>query len=62
MDEQERNQKMALFRYSLIAAVVSGTHEAATLIQHFKNVAGKSYQDPTGKTVKVSYHTLERWY
>ena len=62
MDNQERNQKMALFRYSLIAAAVSGTYEAATLIQHFKNVAEKSYQDPTGKTVKVSYHTLERWY
>ena len=61
MNEQEKNQKMALFKYSLIAAAVSGTFEAPSLIQHFRNVAEKSYQSPTGETVKVSFHTLERW-
>jgi len=62
MTEEEKRQKMALFRYSLIAAAVSGTFEAPSLAQHLRNVAGKTYLDPDGKTVRFTFYTLERWY
>jgi len=62
MTEEEKKQKMALFRYSLIASAVSGTFEAPSLMQHFRNIAEKTYPDPCGGIAQPSCHTLERWY
>jgi len=62
MTEEEKRQETALFRYALIASAVAGTFEAPSLAQHFRNVASKGYQDPTGKTSHVTVNTLERWY
>jgi len=62
MNKDEQFQKMALFRYSLIASGLTGTFEAPSLAQHFRNVAAKTHLHPDGSHVKVTVHSLERWY
>ena len=62
MNKDEQFQKIALFRYSLIASAVVGTFEAPSLAQHFRNVAAKKHLLPDGRYVSVTFHSLERWY
>ena len=61
LNKDEQFQKIALFRYSLIAAAVTGTFEAHSLAQHFRNIAAKTHLHPDGRHVKVTFHSLERW-
>jgi len=62
LNKDEQFQKIALFRYSLIASAVVGTFEAPSLAQHFRNVAAKTHLHPDGRHVSVTVHSLERWY
>jgi transposase InsO family protein len=62
MTKDERFQKIALFRYSLIASAIVGTYEAPSIAQHLRNVASKKHLHPDGTHVSVSFHSLERWY
>ena len=61
MNQEEKSQQIALFRYSLIASAVAGTFEAPSIAQHFRNVAARKHKRPDGKYVSVTYHSLERW-
>jgi transposase InsO family protein len=61
MNKEEQFQKIALFRYSLIASAVAQTFEAPSLAQHFRNVAAKKHLHPDGRHVNVTFHSLERW-
>lgn len=59
----ETRQKIALFRYGIIAPVVSGTYDECKSIKgFFRDAAGKVYTNPSGEETKVSASTLERWY
>jgi hypothetical protein len=62
MDQKEYFQKVALFRYALIAPAVTNTFEAASIAAYFRNVAAKPHAAPNGKTATVSACSLERWY
>jgi transposase InsO family protein len=62
MNKDEYFQKIALFRYSLIASAVVGTYEAPSLAQHLRNVATKKHLHPDGTYVNVTFHSLERWF
>jgi transposase InsO family protein len=62
MNKDEQFQKIALFRYSLIASAVVETFEAPSLAQHFRNIAAKKHLHPDGSLVSVTLHSLERWY
>ena len=62
MNKDHHFQKIALFRYSLIASAVVGTFEAPSLAQHLRNVAAKEHLHPDGRYVRVTYHSLERWF
>jgi len=62
MNKDEQFQKIALFRYSLIASAVAGTFEAPSRAQHFRNVAAKAHPHPDGGHVRVTAHSLDRWY
>ena len=59
----ETRQKIALFRYGIIAPVVSGTYDEGKSIKgFFRDAAGKVYTNPSGEETKISASTLERWY
>ena len=62
MSNEEKFLQIALFRYSLIASAVVGTYEAPSLAQHLRNVAAKKHLYPDGRTVDVSFDSLERWF
>ena len=62
MNKDEQFQKVALFRYSLIASGVTDTFEAPSRAQHFRNVAAKEHLHPDGRHVRVTCHSLERWF
>jgi len=62
VNKDEQFQKIAIFRYSLIASAVIGTFEAPSLAQHFRNIAAKKHLHPDGTYVSVTIHSLERWY
>ena len=60
-DEAKRN--IALFRYGIIAPVVSGTYDEGKSIKEiFFDAAKRTYTNPRGEDVKFSASTLERWY
>lgn len=53
----------ALFRYGIIAPLITGTlDESKPKKEFFQNASAKYYEDENGKTVKVSSYTIARWY
>jgi transposase InsO family protein len=59
----ETRQKIALFRYGIIAPAVSGTFDEDKRIKEFfLHAAKRIYTNPRGEDTKVSASTLERWY
>jgi transposase InsO family protein len=62
MTKDEKFQKIALFRYSLIAPAVANTFEAPSLAQYFRNIAAMKHRHPDGRLVKVTSCSLQRWY
>lgn len=62
MDEKTRKE-IALFRYGILAPLISGTYDQNTSIQgFFREAAGKLYTTPYGEDTKIAASTLERWY
>lgn len=60
-DETRRN--IALFRYGIIAPVISETYdEGNSLKEFFSNASQKVYTNPRGIDTRVSESTIERWY
>ncbi len=60
MDEK---QKIALFRYSVIAPLESGIVDpSVSNNQFFLKASEKTYTNPDGKQVKVGASTIEKWH
>jgi len=59
---EEMQKEMALFRFSLIAPVVSGTYREASKMEYFRNAAKQEHLLPNGHLVKFSPLTLKKWY
>ncbi len=59
----DQKQKTALFRYSVIAPLETGSSDPSiSKKEFFRQAAAKSYTDPDGKTVTVSASTIEKWH
>ncbi|NOW21831.1 DDE-type integrase/transposase/recombinase [Clostridium butyricum] len=62
MNEKTRKE-IALFRYGILAPLISGTYDQNISIQgFFREAAGKLYTTPSGEDTKIAASTLERWY
>lgn len=62
MNDDER-QKIALFRYGIIAPAVSGNYDVySSLKGFFRDAAKRSYVNPRGEDTKVAASTIERWF
>jgi hypothetical protein len=59
---KEDLEKIALFRFSLIAPVVNDTYDAPSKAQYFRNIAAKTHILPDGTEVKLAASTLKKWY
>ena len=55
-------QKIALFRFAIIAPLVNDTYEANSKMQFYRNMAAKTYELPNGEKVKFSSGTIKKWY
>lgn len=62
MLKEETKKEIALFRFSLIAPIVSETYREASKMEYFRNVANKEHMLPTGQLVKFSPLTIKKWY
>lgn len=59
----EARQKIALFRYSILAPLISGTYEDNKSRKgFFRDAAKRTYSNPRGLDTTLSASTLERWY
>ena len=59
----DRKQQIALFRFSVIAPLESGTSDPSISNREFFRQAAKlSYTDPDGKPVTVGASTIEKWH
>jgi transposase InsO family protein len=58
----EELQKIALFRFSLIAPLVNNTYEALSKMEYFRNIASREHKLPDGTEVKLAASTLKKWY
>ena len=61
MDEEMR-QKIALFRFSIIAPLVNDTYEARSKEAFYRFLSSKSYIFPDGKETKFSPETIKNWF
>lgn len=59
---QEDFEKIALFRFSLIAPLVNDTYEASSKMQYLRNIASKEHKLPDGTEVKLAASTIKKWY
>lgn len=59
----DQKQKTALFRYSVVAPLETGTSDPSqSNKEFFRRAAAKPYTDPDGKTVTVGASTIEKWH
>ena len=62
MKETERKE-IALFRYSILSPLISGTWEGeGSIHSFFRHVSTKTFNYPDGTDTKVAASTVERWY
>lgn len=59
----ETRQQIALFRYAILAPLISGTYEDVNNRKgFFRDAARKTYTNPRGIDTTLSASTLERWF
>lgn len=58
----DEKDKIALFKYTIIAPLISNTTEYINKNDFFMEASKKQYRYIDGKLISVSYSTLERWY
>ena len=59
----ETRQQIALFRYGIIAPLISGVYdEHKSLKEFFSHASQRTYTNPRGEDTKVSESSIERWY
>lgn len=64
MESKEKDylkKEIALFRYGLIAPVVTDTFEEKSQIEYFRNISSKEY-NINGKKIKFASSTIKGWY
>jgi len=62
MNNEERRQ-IALFRYGILAPLISGSYDDSRSIKEFfSDAAKKVYANARGEDTKITASTLERWY
>ncbi|MEE4297865.1 MAG: helix-turn-helix domain-containing protein [Pseudomonadales bacterium] len=62
MDEKDPRQQEALFRYSVLGAVLSQDLKRGELRARLRQLAGQIWSDGGGAMRVVSWRTLETWY
>ncbi len=60
--ENQESQKLALFKFSLVAPLVNNTYQAASKAQYFRDVAANAHALPNGKMVRFSSGTIKKWF
>src|SRR6056297_520528 len=59
----EKRQKTALFRYGILAPLISGVIDnSISNKEFFRDASKKIYTAPSGADITISAVTLERWY
>ena len=59
----DQKQAIALFRYSVIAPLETGTFDPTrSKNDFFRDAAAKTYIDPEGVPRKISFHTIKKWH
>lgn len=62
MKDENLMKELALFRFSLIAPVISDTYREISKIEYFRVTAEKEYVLPNGKKARFSPLTIKKWY
>jgi hypothetical protein len=60
--EQEKQQKVALFRFAVLGDVLQRELKYGELKQVLKMLSQKEWIDPNGQARRLSWKTLEEWY
>ena len=58
----EQRRALALWRYSVLGALVSARLEYGDRREHFRSAARRIYERPCGRKVQLSPRTIEDWY
>mgnify|MGYP003291382010 CR=1 FL=1 len=61
LTDKERND-IALFRYSIISPLITGTADTASNEEFYKQAADRAYVSPSNKEVTMSWYTIRRWH
>jgi len=61
MDDEALKQKMALFKYSLIAPILTNTLSQNTVKEYLQDICAKKYETPDGKVKEFTPATIKEW-
>lgn len=61
MTSQEK-EKIALFRYGIIAPLISNIAISTSKMEYLKSLGDKEYESPNGQIKNVNWKTIEGWY
>ena len=61
MDEKAR-QQLALFRISVLGALVGARLEHGELVELCREAAARTWELPSGAVIEVSARTIEGWF
>lgn len=59
--DDDFKQKLALFKYSLIAPIVTGNISQATVKSYLEEICAKKYELPNGITKEFAPATIKEW-
>lgn len=62
MTTEQQKKELALFRFSLIAPVVSGTFKEESKMAYFRSATKEPCLMPDGRLIRFSPLTLKKWY
>lgn len=62
MQEQSQAEIIGLFKYGVIAGLLSIPKGAGRIKKEFMTLSNKSWLHPNGEFVKLSHKTIEEWY
>ena len=60
--KEDKNTQIALWRLGVLGPLVSAHLERGDLKRLFKEAADRTYQDYSGRKIKLSTSTVEAWY
>ena len=60
--EEKNKEDIALFRFRVISSLLNPDINSGSLASQIEALSQRLFADPKGRSVKIGFGTIERWY